>query len=109
MTDATSVTVAAEPVGGPTAQALLAEYQQEAFDRWNAPPLPGPHPEPADAGLVSPGGVFLVARVGGEPAGCVGVRTLDTGVAEIKRMYVRPGYRGLGFDRRLLAHAEGAA
>jgi GNAT superfamily N-acetyltransferase len=56
---------------------------------------------PAD--LVSPGGVFLLARVGGEPAGIGGVRHLDTDVAEVKSMFVSPAFRGLGLGRRILA------
>ena len=56
---------------------------------------------PAD--LVPPTGVFLVARVDGEPAGIGGVRHLDTDVAEVKSMFVTPSHRGLGLGRRILA------
>jgi GNAT superfamily N-acetyltransferase len=56
---------------------------------------------PAD--LVPPGGVFLLARVDGEPAGIGGVRFLDTEIAEVKSMFVSPAFRGLGLGRRILA------
>lgn len=45
--------------------------------------------------LAPPAGLFLLARLAGDPAGCVGVCRLDPRTAEIKRMYmyVRPGAR----------------
>jgi GNAT superfamily N-acetyltransferase len=62
---------------------------------------------PAD--LVPPGGVFLLARVDGEPAGIGGVRFLDTDVAEVKSMFVSPTFRGHGLGRRILAALDGIA
>lgn len=38
---------------------------------------------------------FFVARVDGQPAGCGGIALMD-GFAEVKRMYVRPVFRGQG-------------
>jgi GNAT superfamily N-acetyltransferase len=59
---------------------------------------------PAD--LVPPGGVFLLARVDGEPAGIGGVRHLDTEVAEVKSMFVSPAHRGIGLGRAILAELD---
>jgi GNAT superfamily N-acetyltransferase len=58
-----------------------------------------------------PEGCFLVATVGGEPAGCGGWRTLasDPSAAEIKRMYVVPEFRGRGVARAILARLEETA
>ncbi len=51
---------------------------------------------------------FFVIRHGGEAAGCVGLQFSD-GFAEIKRMYVRPAFRGRGLAKRMLEHLEAFA
>lgn len=56
--------------------------------------------------LEPPNGVLLLARVGGEPVGLAGVRHLDTGVAEVKSMYVVPEQRGRGLGGALLREVE---
>jgi ribosomal protein S18 acetylase RimI-like enzyme len=61
------------------------------------------------AGLPGEYGTLILAREGGEAVGCVGVRRLAPGTAEIKRLYVRPGYRGRDCGRRLAEAAIAAA
>ena len=45
---------------------------------------------------------FFVIRHDGLAAGCGGVKLFGTAYGEIKRMYVRPPFRGLGLGRRML-------
>jgi putative acetyltransferase len=60
-----------------------------------------------DPAEVAPGrGVFLVAYVEDEAVGCGATRLNDACTAEIKRMYVRPAYRGKGIAARLLEELE---
>src|SRR5258705_2553278 len=48
-----------------------------------------------------PGGVVLIAWDGAEAAGAIAYRMFEPGVAEMKRLYVRPAYRGSGLGREL--------
>jgi GNAT superfamily N-acetyltransferase len=49
---------------------------------------------------------YLVAVLDGRMVACGAVQTLDEATGEIKRMYVRPAYRGRGISRQLLAALE---
>lgn len=55
---------------------------------------------------LSAGAAFFVARVDGQAVGCGGIRPLERGVGEVKRMYVVPAARGQGISRRLLQQIE---
>jgi ribosomal protein S18 acetylase RimI-like enzyme len=48
-----------------------------------------------------PGGVVLIAWDGAEAAGAIAYRMFEPGVAEMKRLYVRPAYRGRSLGREL--------
>ena len=47
---------------------------------------------------------FFVMRQDEMPAGCGGIQLFGTAYGEVKRMYVRPQFRGLGFGKLLLNH-----
>jgi ribosomal protein S18 acetylase RimI-like enzyme len=79
---------------------LFTEYQQslgvslcfQGFDRELAE-LPGAY--------VPPRGGLWIAHVGTELAGCVALRPLGPDEAEMKRLYVRPAFRGHRLGRAL--------
>ena len=58
-------------------------------------------------GVYSPaqGGRLLLATYEGEAAGVVGVKKIDAGMCEVKRLYVPPQYRGNGIGKMLVAEA----
>ncbi len=101
-----------EPAAGgedmATLRALFLEYQDwlgvdlcfQGFEEELAT-LPGNYALPA-------GGVWL-AHVEGALAGCVGFRPHDGGSCEMKRLWVRPAFRGLGLGRRLAETSIAAA
>ncbi len=48
-----------------------------------------------------PDGRLLIAFVGGQAGGCVAIRKIGDGIAEMKRLFVRPAHRGTGLGRKL--------
>lgn len=84
----------------PVVRELFREYAKEiavdlcfqGFERELAD-LPGCY--------AAPEGTILLACIDHTPVGCVALRPLDKGIGEIKRLYVKPQYRGRGVAREL--------
>jgi GNAT superfamily N-acetyltransferase len=97
----------ADPEEEPASE-LLAEMRvelndvYESFGRLDNPPL-------VPDELRGPGGAYLVGYEGSAAVAGGGLRRLDDGVAEIKRMFVRPAARSRGVARALLAALEQVA
>jgi DNA-binding MarR family transcriptional regulator len=63
--------------------------------------------DPSDsADLLPPSGAFVVARIDGEPVGCGGLKTLDGGTGEIKRVWTAASARGIGVAGRIMRRLE---
>jgi len=62
-----------------------------------------------DEAMAPPDGAFLVARVDGAVVACGGVQRQASTIAEVKRMWVDPEWRGCGLGVRLLAALEAEA
>lgn len=90
--------IESRPATDPEVDALVAAQQREL--------------RVADGGLdgqatvVHDGIRYLVVVDGGRVVACGGVQPLDADTGELKRMYVRPAYRGRGIARQLLSALE---
>jgi ribosomal protein S18 acetylase RimI-like enzyme len=91
---------AESPEGIAHIRELFLEYAQslgfslcfQSFDQELAD-LPGDYAPPK--------GRLLLATSNGQPAGCVALHKLTPDICEMKRLYVRPQFRGKGLGREL--------
>ena len=54
--------------------------------------------------LITQDVALFVTRYEGAPAGCGGIQLFGTEYGELKRMYVRPAFRGLGLAKQMVDH-----
>jgi putative acetyltransferase len=54
---------------------------------------------------VPPYGCLLLAKAHERNIGCIALRPLEPGIAELKRLFVQPSFRGLGLGKTLVEHA----
>ncbi|MEV1053328.1 GNAT family N-acetyltransferase [Streptomyces sp. NPDC059017] len=103
---ASTVTLSVLDPDHPDAAHCLRSYAAELGELFDGgfDPANSLLPDPGE--LRAPRGLFLVARLHGEPVGCAGLKLPAGAPAEIKRLWVRPGARGLGLARRLLSELE---
>lgn len=95
-----SITITPERPDAPDATWLIEELESH---------LAGLYPSESRHGftvdqLLRQGVDFFVTRHEGIPAGCGGIMFVGDEFGEIKRMYVRPQFRGLGLGRLMLDH-----
>ena len=92
---ASLVTIDVVDPATPDAQACLAAYFAELDERFDAGFDPARSLTAGVDELRLPHGLFVVARLHGEPVGCGGVKLYADRPAYIKRMWVSPATRGL--------------
>jgi GNAT superfamily N-acetyltransferase len=100
-----AVNVSVARLDDPVVKDLIELIQGEYVVRYG-----GPDDAPIDAEeFAPPRGLFLLATIDGEPAGCGGWRDLGDGRAEIKRMFTVAAFRNRGVARAVLAELERTA
>jgi DNA-binding MarR family transcriptional regulator/GNAT superfamily N-acetyltransferase len=104
---AATVRFAEVDAGQPQARAAMDAYFAELAERFPAGFDPGPPADPA--AYAPPNGRFFVAASDGAAIACGGIQRIGEGVAEVKRMWVDPAWRGRGIATRLLTHLERTA
>lgn len=104
-----SIAIEAGDMASNDARFCLDSYFAELAGRFEQGFDPGKGVSAHEPAMVPPHGCFLIVRAAGRPIGCGGLRTLEPGVGEIKRMWVSPDARGLGVAKRLLETLEARA
>jgi DNA-binding MarR family transcriptional regulator/GNAT superfamily N-acetyltransferase len=90
----------------PDAQFCLSEYFRELDGRF-AHGFDPARSISADAHeLTRPRGLLLLAYARGRPVGCGALKFHANAPAELKRMWIDPGHRGMGLGARLLSELE---
>ena len=86
-----------------SADAILLINELQTFLNSEQYPAESRHGYSVDK-LLKEGVVFFVTRQDDIPAGCGGIKLFGSEYGEVKRMYVRLKYRGLGLGKLMLDH-----
>jgi putative acetyltransferase len=103
--DTNESVVTPERPDSPDARVLIAELEAELSAHY---PPKSRHGYSVQK-LIDQGVAFFVTRHGNTPAGCGGIQLFGTQYGELKRMYVRPQFRGQGLGWLMLSRLEGYA
>jgi GNAT superfamily N-acetyltransferase len=98
--DTMTITITRERPDTPDAMALIAELEAQLAPLYPPENRFGLSVER----LIAEDVAFFVLRADGAPAACGGVKLVAPEYGEVKRMFVRPQYRGQGLARRVLDH-----
>jgi putative acetyltransferase len=96
------ITISPEQPDTADARALIAELDAYLIPLYP----PASHHGYSVEKLIAEGVEFFVVRVDGTAAGCGAVKFFPAGYAELKRMYVRPQFRGCGLGREMIRFLE---
>lgn len=94
-------------------QVAMAQQLVREYFAWFFALVPGSESDPTFLGwedelktipgvCVPPKGAYLMATLDGEPAGCVTLKPVDEQTGELKRLYVRPTFRGHNLGGQLV-------
>ena len=106
---AAAVTIAVEPPTTTEARLCLEAYFRELAQRFDGGYDPASDLSAPAEDLTPPSGLFVVARLKGEPIGCGALKQIGAQIGEIKRVWTAPTARGLGLARRMLHRLEAEA
>jgi len=101
MSQSQPITITEERPDSPDALALLSELDEAL---WLHPYPPESRHAFSVEKLLRENVAFFVARLGDEPAACGGLKLFASEYGEVKRMFVRPAYRGRGLGKAVLNH-----
>jgi putative acetyltransferase len=96
-----TITIVEEQPDSPDALVLLSELDEAL---WLHPYPPQSRHAFTVEKLLRENVAFFVARVDGDRAACGGLKLFESEYGEVKRMYVRPAYRGMGLGKAILNH-----
>ena len=90
------------PATSPEVQAIIERLDQSLLERYDPSEIHGID----GAEFEAAGGTFVIGELEDRHVACGAFRPLSAGIAEVKRIFVDPAYRGRGLARAILAHLE---